>query len=258
MERNKTWEASVRVLIVDDEEESRNLLERLLCRLPGIEVVGKAKSADEAIEQVLNCQPDLIFLDVQMPEKSGFHLVEYLRKYLLEQKVVFVTAHADFAINALKVSAFDYLLKPVIMNELSDTLLRFKAERVRAWNQKKTEQIQIKSGHPDKIKFNTRTGYILVSPNDVMYCKADVNYTDIYYSTNKRETITLNLGKLEEIFTPYSFYRISRSILINKNYLAKADRQKKNCVLYKDGESITLEIPPCHIRELERIIELDS
>jgi len=88
MERNKTWEASVRVLIVDDEEESRNLLERLLCRLPGIEVVGKAKSADEAIEQVLNCQPDLIFLDVQMPEKSGFHLVEYLRKYLLEQKVV--------------------------------------------------------------------------------------------------------------------------------------------------------------------------
>lgn len=253
-ENSKSTSRVIRALIVDDEEEARNLLERLLYRLPDIDVIGKASSADEALEIVIDCLPDLVFLDVQMPEKNGFQLVDYFKKYLLNTRVVFVTAHAEFAINAMKVSAFDYLLKPVLMEQLAETILRFKAERRTLSNERKAEL----SNRPCKIKFNTRTGYMLVAPDEIIYCEADVNYTTLYLGKDNKEIITVNLGRVEEILAPYNFFRISRSILINQLYLSKADRQKKQCLLVKDGERLFLEIPPNHIRELEKLLDGSS
>jgi two-component system, LytTR family, response regulator len=258
MENDHSPAKLIRALIVDDEEEARNLLERLLHRLPDVEVVGKAASADEALHMVINCLPDLVFLDVQMPEKNGFQLVDYFKKYLLTTRVIFVTAHAEFAINAMKVSAFDYLLKPVLMSQLTETILRFKAERLQAFNERKTDRQPEKNNRPCKIKFNTRTGYILVSPSEIMYCEADVNYTSIYFGKDNKEIVTINLGRMEEILAPYSFYRISRSVLINHLYLSKADRQKKKCLLVKSDERITLDIPPNHIRELEKLLDSEE
>lgn len=255
MQDNDINPRSIKVLIVDDEEEARNLLERLLYRIPDICVVGKAASADEALEMMVSTLPELVFLDIQMPERNGFQLVDYFKKLMLNAKVIFVTAHAEFAINAMKVSAFDYLLKPVLMEQLTETILRYKAERMQTANERKGEQPQQRISRPCKIKFNTRTGYILVLPDEVMYCEADVNYTHIYLGKDNKETITVNLGRVEEIFAPYSFYRISRSILINQQYLSKADRQKKQCLLVKDGERVFLEIPPNHIRELEKLLD---
>lgn len=246
---------TITALIVDDEERARNLLERLLSRIPGIVVCGKASSADEALEIMLSQSPELVFLDVQMPEKNGFQLVEYVKKYLLNTTVIFVTAHAEFAINALKVAAFDYLLKPVMMNQLTETILRYKAECHQVAANRKVEMLLEKANKPCKIKFNTRSGYILVSPDEIMYCEADVNYTRLYFDRNNKEIVTVNLGRLEEILTPYSFYRISRSILINSVFLKKADRQMKKCLLVKGDEKIFLDIPPNHIRELEKLID---
>jgi two-component system, LytTR family, response regulator len=255
MDHNNSTIRGIRALIVDDEEEARNLLERLLYRIPDVQVIGKAASADEALEMVINCLPDLVFLDVHMPEKNGFQLVDYFKKYLLNTRVVFVTAHAEFAIDAMKISAFDYLLKPVLMSQLTETILRFKAERLQVLNTINTGRSSEKSNHPCKIKFNTRTGYILVSPVEIMYCEADVNYTNIYFGKDDREIVTVNLGRIEEILAHYSFYRISRSILINRIYLSKADRQKKKCLLVKASERVLLDIPPNHIRELEKLLD---
>jgi DNA-binding LytR/AlgR family response regulator len=250
--------STITALIVDDEEGARNLLERLLCRIPGIIVCGKASSVDEALEMVIANAPDLVFLDVQMPEKNGFQLVDFFKKYLLNTTVVFVTAHAEFAINALKVSAFDYLLKPVMMNQLAETILRYKAEKRLVSNDRKVDKLLEMANKPCKLKFNTRSGYILVAPAEIMYCEADVNYTSIYFSSDNREIVTINLGRLEEILSPYSFFRISRSILINTIFLKKADRQKKKCLLVKADEKVLLDIPPNHIRELEKLIDSTS
>jgi two-component system, LytTR family, response regulator len=249
---------TITALIVDDEERARNLLEKLLTRIPGIMVCGKASSADEALEMVITKVPDLVFLDVQMPEKNGFQLTEYFKKYLLDTTVIFVTAHAEFAINALKVSAFDYLLKPVMMNQLTETILRYRAERRQISQERKVDQLLEMANKPCKLKFNTRTGYILVSPAEIMYCEADVNYSSLFFSHDNKEIVTINLGRLEEILAPYSFYRISRSILINTAFLKKADRQKKKCLLVKSEDKVLLDIPPNHIRELEKLIDNSS
>lgn len=239
-------------MLVDDEEEARNLLERLLKRISGIEVVGKAASADEATEMIITYRPELVFVDVQMPEKSGFQLVDFMKKLSLTTTVVFVTAHAEFAINAMKVAAFDYLLKPVLMTDLKETILRYRAGKLQQKNSVADKQPAVK---PAKLKFNTRTGYILISPDEIMFCEADVNYTNIYFNKNDHEIVTINLGKMEEILAPYPFYRISRSILINRSFLSRADRQRKQCVLIKGGEKISLDIPPNHIRQLEKLLD---
>lgn len=251
---NQPMKQNVKALIVDDEEGARDIMERLLQRIPDVQVIGKAASADEALEIVLSCLPDIVFLDVQMPEKSGFQLVDYLRKYLLETHVVFVTAHAEYAINAMKVSAFDYLLKPVMISELQETIQRFKASRLK--NASMAPQQDLRGNLQNcRIKFNTRTGYILVSPDEIMYCEADVNYTTLFFGKDNREVVTVNLGKIEEMLAPYPFYRISRSVLINRQFLSRADRQKKQCLLVKGDERITLEISPNHIRELEKYLD---
>jgi DNA-binding LytR/AlgR family response regulator len=255
MENEKHANRTIRALIVDDEEGARDIMEHLLKRIPDVEVIGKASSADEAIEMVIGCSPDLVFLDIQMPEKNGFQMVDYLQKYLVDTHVVFVTAHAEFAINAMKVAAFDYLLKPVIMAELQETVLRFRATKYKEAALANHESAPTPGSRQCKLKFNTRTGYILVSPQDIMYCEADVNYTTLYFGKENREVITVNLGKIEEILLHYSFYRISRSILINQQYLSKADRQKKQCILEKGDERIILEISPNHIRELEKYLD---
>jgi DNA-binding LytR/AlgR family response regulator len=247
--------AAIRALIVDDEERARDLLEKLLIRIPGILVCGKAASADDALEMVIAEQPDLVFLDVQMPGKTGFDLVDYLQKYMPCTRVIFVTAHAEFAIPAFKVSAFDYLLKPVMMDQLNDTILRFKAEKLKHQQEKNNISEAETEKKPSRLKFNTRNGYILISPDEIIYCEADVNYTMFYFGNNNREVVTVNLGRTEQILTPWSFYRISRSVLINPMYLRKADRQKKKCLLEKGTEKIWLDIPPNHIRKLEKLID---
>jgi DNA-binding LytR/AlgR family response regulator len=246
---------NVRVLIVDDEERARELLEILLLRIRGVLVCGKAASAAEALEMVMSIRPDLVFLDVQMPEKNGFQLVDYLKKFRMEIPVVFVTAHAEFAIPALKISAFDYLLKPVMMEQLQETILRFRAGRLMQSQDMKAESGTGLTGKPVRIKFNTRTGYILIAPDNIIYCEAEVNYTTFYFGNDNREVVTVNLGRVEEVLAPWPFFRINRSVLINTAYLKKADRQKKKCLLEKGSEKLWLEISPNHIRELEKLID---
>jgi two-component system, LytTR family, response regulator len=255
MENNGKTPGILRALIVDDEEGARNIMDHLLQRIPGIEVIGKVASVDEAAALMTVAVPDLVFLDVQMPEKDGFQLVDYLQKYFVSTHVIFVTAHAEYAINAMKVAAFDYLLKPVMMSELQETILRYKATKYRDSVLAHNETFPDKGAAPVKLKFNTRTGYILISPEEIMYCEADVNYTSVYFGKNQREVITVNLGKVEEMLASYPFYRISRSVLINQHFLSSADRQKKQCVLAKGDERITLEMSPSHLRELEKYLD---
>jgi DNA-binding LytR/AlgR family response regulator len=242
------------ILIVDDEEEARNILERQLLRFSHIRVVGKAAGADEALEMIIGHSPDIVFLDIQMPGRDGFSLVQDMKKYLVRTTVIFVTAHAEYAINALKVAAFDYLLKPVIFEELKETLYRYKTEKRLENTEKKIDQLIDLINKEGKLKFNTRTGYILIAPDDIIYCEADVNYTTLFLGSNRKEVVTINLGRLEEMLSDYSFHRISRSILINTQFLAKVDRKSRTCILMRDNAVYKLYIPPNHIREMEDLV----
>jgi two-component system LytT family response regulator len=240
----------IRAVIIDDEEEARDVMERLLHRLGGVDIAGKAANGDEGLDLILSEQPDIVFLDIQMPEQDGFELVNKLRNFNLSTTVVFTTAHIEYAINAMKVAAFDYLLKPVVFDELKETVQRFKCQRSQQLNAK--VDVLLDALHkPEKICFNTRTGYIYIAPEDIVYCQADVNYTEIYFGKERKEVVTVNIGKVNELLDPHNFYRISRSHLINTRYLVKADRRSKSCEILKDGEKFIIPAPSKQIRLME-------
>lgn len=244
----------IKAIIVDDEEMARDLLERQLIRLGDITITGKAADANEALEMIIKLNPDIVFLDVQMPQKTGFDLIKELKKFSIKTTVIFVTAHVEYAINALKVAAFDYLLKPVAFNELKEAIYRFRCEKKYELNESKVDVLLDMLNKPGKIYFNTRTGYIYISPEDIVFCQADVNYTEIHFNKDRKEVVTVNIGKVGEMLQGHKFHRISRSHLINTACLAKADRKSKTCELFKDGEKFVIPSPPKQIRILESLI----
>jgi two-component system, LytTR family, response regulator len=203
----------MRALIVDDERLARKELMKLLEEHPMIEVVGEAVNADEAMQMVNDLNPDLLFLDIQMPGKTGFQLLEELESVPL---VVFTTAYDEFAIKAFEVNALDYLLKPIQPERLSETISKL-AEKERAkvtsslGGGKKlglTDQVFVKDG--DRCWF--------VSLSNVRLFESDGNYIKVYFDNN-RPMIHKSLNALDERLDERAFFRASRKHIVNLSWV---------------------------------------
>jgi len=239
-------------IIIDDEEDAREFIKHRLERYNHIGILAFCEDTEDAFEAILLHKPDILFLDIQMPQKSGFDLLEDLRKanpYICPT-VVFITAYDKYAIKAIKYAAFDYLLKPISKDEFHTTILNIAANK-EPLHRKLDKYLQFT--HPDnKLRINTRTGYLLINVNDIIYCTADANYTNIILGKNKMEVATMNLGKTTKLLQSNpQFKRIGRSLLINTNYLYKVDRVKKVCVLEKEGSSFKVGLPDKYLGAIQ-------
>jgi DNA-binding LytR/AlgR family response regulator len=246
-------EDKISVLIVDDEPEARDLLAMLLERFDGVELSGKAENVDQALRIVKEKEPDLILLDIQMPVKSGFELVGKLHELGKDQGYIFVTAYDEYAIDAIRASAFDYLLKPVNPADLENAIHRYR----NAWEQKilkeRIEQLLGSLGVGRKLKLNTRSGFMVIDPADIVCCTADGNYTKIYLENDRQEVISSNLGTLERMLEGDGFFRISRSGLINFKYLVHVDNRKGICRM--EGDSVVeLKVARNRLGKLEQLL----
>ncbi len=203
----------MRALIVDDERLARKELMKLLEDHPIIEVVGEAMNAEEATQMVNELNPDLLFLDIQMPGKTGFQLLEELDAVPL---VVFTTAYDEFALKAFEVNAFDYLLKPIQPERLAEAISKL-ADKERAKNaairgpEKKlglTDQVFVKDG--DRCWF--------VSLTNVRLFESDGNYIKVYFDNN-RPMIHKSLNALDEKLDERAFFRASRKHIVNLSWV---------------------------------------
>lgn len=246
----------ISILIVDDEPEARDLLAMLLDPIEGIELAGTADCVDEAFKQMIKSQPDLVLLDIQMPEKNGFELLKMVHETKLKTGFIFVTAFDEFAIEAIRASAFDYLLKPVDRDELQKSVNRFREQLQESDINLQIEDILQGLGSRSRIKVNTRTGFILIRPEEIIHCVASGNYTEVYLVNNRVETITSNLGSFMELLPPNGFFRVSRSGMINLNYLTRVDYKSGTCRLRAESE-IELKVARNRRRELEDVCRTD-
>ncbi len=203
----------MRALIVDDERLARKELMKLLEDHPMIEVVGEAMNADEAFQMINDLNPDLLFLDIQMPGKTGFQLLEMLDSVPL---VVFTTAYDEFALKAFEVNALDYLLKPIHPERLSETVSKL-SEKERAkivavnGPEKKlglNDQVFVKDG--DRCWF--------VSLSNVRLFESDGNYIKVYFDNN-RPMIHKSLNALDEKLDERAFFRASRKHIVNLSWV---------------------------------------
>jgi len=239
-------------LIIDDEQDARDALEMLLKTfLPGVEVLAKAESAAEGIREVIKHQPDLIFLDIKMPGKDGFYVAEELEKLGIETTIIFVTAYDQYAISAIKHAAFDFILKPVDPDELVKAIARYK-------NMKEKESLKIKIERlhaclrPRQLKFSTQQGFILIAPDEIILCRAEGNYTELFLTRDRKQIVTLQLGKLESQLDSQLFIRISRFCVLNVRYIKSFDRKRK-VVELKDENLTELKISSIGLKKLMKL-----
>jgi two-component system, LytTR family, response regulator len=208
----------MKALIVDDERLARKELMKLLEEHPSIEIVGEAMNAEEAINMVNELNPDLLFLDIQMPGKTGFQLLEELDAVPF---VVFTTAYDEFALKAFEVNALDYLLKPIQADRLSETVSKIlekeksKSAAVRNADKKLglNDQVFVKDG--DRCWF--------VSLTNVRMFESDGNYIKVYFDNN-RPMIHKSLNALDEKLDERAFFRASRKHIINLSWVESIEQ----------------------------------
>lgn len=247
-----SMEEVLKILLVDDEPEACELLKYMLMGNKAVSVVGAAGTVDAAVELMQNTNPHLVFLDIQMPEKDGFNFIEQVHRSGASPGIIFVTAFEHYAIQAIRNSVFDYILKPVHQEELDNSIERFRQQERSTRKQDIKELMEALQDHvPSRIKLNTRSGYVLIDPSDVVYCQADGNYTHIHLTRGTPKIITQNLGTMEEVFQGSTFFRASRSYLLNLKYLTRVDRKSCNCFLEYPGTSCSIKIPAQKIKLLE-------
>ncbi len=205
----------MKTIIIDDERLARQELKNMLIPFDEIEVIGEAANADEAIEMIQQTNPDLIFLDVQMPGKDGFEMLQELNAV---PNVVFVTAYDEYALKAFEVNAMDYLVKPVQPERLKDSIrklledydknARSKSGKVLRNNLTGEDQVFVKDG--DKCWF--------VKLSDIRMFESDGNYVKVYFH-NYRPLIHKSLNALEEKLDGNEFFRASRKYIINLKWV---------------------------------------
>ncbi len=221
----------MRAIIIDDEEKGRKLLRNLIAEYcDDVEVVALADSVPAGLDAITRHVPDLLFLDIVMPNQDGFDLLEQMVD--LNPEVIFTTAYNEYAIRAIRACALDYLLKPIDVEDLQAAVetARVKiAEKNPALADARLstliESMQSESQRPQKIGFPTANGVVFYNIEDISVCKAEGNYTTVYFDNReKEELVSKTLKEFEELLSDYNFIRTHRSYLVNLNHLKEYRR----------------------------------
>ena len=208
----------MRAIIIDDERLARKELNNLLKNYPEIEIVDQAVNADDALEKIKRLNPDLIFLDIQMPGKTGFELLQELDKV---PKVIFTTAYDEFATRAFDVNALDYLLKPIQEERLKDTITKALAVEASSLSERAQEEIlEVKQslGVNDQVFVKDGERCWFISLKEIRLFESDGNYIKVYFN-NFKPMIHKSLNALDEKLDERNFFRASRKYIINLSWI---------------------------------------
>jgi two-component system LytT family response regulator len=230
----------IKCILVDDEKKTRTLLKTMLEKFcEGVEVLGEAADVQEAVTLIKEKQPDLVFLDVEMPRESGFSLFKYFDE--LNFEVVFTTAYSQYAVKAIKLAALDYLVKPINLEELLESLNRFRAKKKDLKEQASQHQIleqAINQTDRPKIALASPEGISFVELDDILRCQSDKSYTIFVLTSGKKICTSKNLGEYEQILEEYGFIRVHRSHLVNKLFIKGLTRGKNPNLIMTQGDPV--------------------
>ncbi|UZR99908.1 LytR/AlgR family response regulator transcription factor [Chondrinema litorale] len=234
-------EKEVQVIVVDDEKKSRESLVVLLSEFcKSVQVLGSAGSVKEGLKLIEEVDPDIVFLDIQMNSETGFDL---LRKSLPTSfEVIFTTAHSEYAIEAIKFSALDYLLKPIDIQELQLAVSKYRKKSSDSKLSQRLETLidNFKNTKSESFKMalSTSDGLIFVNLSEIVYLEADGSYTMFYLKNGEKHLVTKNLKEYETLLAPKNFFRIHNSFVINLGEIVKYVRGEGGYVVMTNGKSL--------------------
>jgi two-component system, LytTR family, response regulator len=232
----------IKALIIDDEVQSSLMLKKDLTNYcPSINVVAICQSAKEGIINIKKESPELIFLDIEMPWMNGFEMLEVFGE--ISFNIIFTTAHDEFAAKAFRISAVDYLLKPIDLNELKIAVKKAELKIHQQHGQEHIENLlnNIKQPLPlQKIALPYREGYEFIEVKQIIYCQAEGAYTKVFLDNKKCILVSKTLGDIEELLPSDLFQRIHHSTVININSVTHFIRSDGGYVKLKSGEELTV------------------
>lgn len=244
----------MKAIIIDDEKDSRTILANYLKKYcPDVVVCGFGESVATGLEEIKKHQPDIVFLDIEMPYGNGFDLLDKIENITFE--TVFVTAFNNYAIQALNQSAAYYLLKPIDIDELIKAVEKIRQERSEK-NYMQHARVLIENKKPganQKIMLPTMEGFEIVNINSILYCEAADNFTKFYFEQGQPLLICRTLKYFEDVLTDHRFLRIHRSYLINPDFVIRYSKGKGGSVTMKNNQE--LEISPHKKKEFLDMFE---
>jgi two-component system LytT family response regulator len=231
-----------KALIIDDEQRTRELIAKMIESFDmDIVAIPKGENVKSGLEAIKEIQPDLVFLDIQMPDGTGFDLLKAIPDKNFE--VIFITAHEEFAIKAIKFSALDYILKPVDPEELRAALER--ALETMSDDQKQEPQFEalqhnIQPNQKRRLVLKTQESVHVVELDHIIRCEADRNYTSFYLTEGKKILVSRTLKDYETLLSGHNFLRVQQSHLVNLNFVDRYDKGNGGAVVMKDGSEVPL------------------
>jgi len=235
----------IKTVIIEDEINARKALENMLSfYCPEIVVSGHAASVEAGLNLISKSPPDLLLLDVHLPDGTGFDLMKRIKKK--DFKIVFVTAHDQYALEAIKLSALDYLLKPVKPDELRKAITKVeqaleKEEQLRLQIDTALHNLNQNNPHK-KLILNTSDKVFVLEITQIIHCEAYDNYSKIYINGKNPILISKTLKDLEEMLMTYGFFRIHQSHLLNLNYVDTFEKKGSGQVRIKTGEALPVSV----------------
>lgn len=235
---------AINTLIIDDEQNARENLKLILTDFcPEINVVAEAGSAEEARTLIANNNPDLLFLDINMPNEDGFELLSSLEDKNFS--VIFITAHNQFALKALKAGAIDYLEKPIDIEDLQAAVAKISANNTEGSSNVDFGMIKQllneykNDSKSDTIAVPTLSGYEIIKAEDIIHLEADESYTRIFLSNGKKCVSSMTIARYEKVLDPGAFFRVHKSHIINtRHHLKEFNRHEGNVAIMDTGEAI--------------------
>lgn len=230
-----------KILIIDDEKRIRDFVKRMIDSFDlNVEVFTDGENVETGIAAIKSLKPDIVFLDIQMPDGTGFDLLNQVGEKTFE--LIFITAFQEYAIMAIKFSALDYILKPIDAEELKTALqnaldtIDFKKEET----QYEALSHNLNTNQKRKLVLKTQESVHVVDLNEIIRCEADKNYTFFYLNSGKKILVSRTLKDFELLLSNHGFFRVQQSHLINIEYIDRYDKSEGGSVIMKDGAAVPL------------------
>lgn len=233
----------IRTIIIEDEQKSRELLDAMIRNhCPDLEIIGFASDVKEGVELIRMSKPDLVFLDISMPNGTGFEVLEQVSDQNFE--LIFATASDQYALKAIKFSACDYLLKPIDVDELKAAVEKVKSRKTNKSGVDNLrfliEQLKRSDETFQKITLPTGNAYEIVNIKDIIRCEADGSYTTFYLSDKRKLVISSGLKHYEELLPEMDFIRVHHHHLINMNHVLRFLKEDGGYAIMSDGSKIEI------------------
>jgi len=232
----------IRAIIIDDEQHCIDRLLKLVETYSrgNIELLGAFHSVEEGLKAINQLKPQLVFLDVEINDKTGFDLLQQLSEINFE--VIFTTAYDKYAVKAFKFSAIDYLLKPVDADDLNSAIIKFTEK----FSQKDITQkfdalfhnLKNIQSASKKICVPVLSGFVFIQTSDIIRCQSEINYTTLFLKDKQKLLVAKTLKEFEEMLSDYNFYRVHNSHLVNLAYIKSYNKGKGGSVTMDDGSEI--------------------